>query len=410
MSPTLLRTRRYGVFWFSSLLSNIGTWMQSVAEPWLVLSLSGSPFLLGLDAFAMNAPFFLLALWGGSLADRKDRSLIIYVFSGIQMLCPLTIVILGATGWIGAASWIRVWIVIALSLIVGITDALSSPAFSSLIPSIVAKDELKPALALNSIQFNLSCILGPAIAGLVMMQFGYLWCFGANTLSYIPFFFSIYWLRPLARSANATESSAPIDLRATLKNRKITLALLSVFGTAFFCGPIITFSPVIVRDILHGSASQYGGALTAFGIGGILGPLLILTALKHTDPMKASLAAALTYGVILLTVAEARTLWQLAALLVASGFLLTVANTSANTFLQSQATNQNRGQTASLYMLAMRGGMSLGNLATGSVIGLATLKTAFMMNGILAIALQSTVLYWQSDGKRNSQSNSRRRI
>ena len=381
----LLGTPRYAVFWVSSLLSNIGTWMQSVAEPWLVLSIGGSAFLVGLDAFAMNAPFWILALLGGVLADRKDRRLIIYFFCGIQMLCPLTIVILGIAGWI------KVWIIIALSLIVGITDALSSPAFSSLVPSIVSADELKPALALNSIQFNLSRVLGPAIAGLVMVRFGYLWCFGANTASYIPFFLSVYWLRPPARSSTQEATSPAIDIRAILRHRETGLTLLSIFSTGFFCSPVVTFSPVIIKNVLHAGVGEFGSVLTAFGIGGILGPLLILATMKRLDPMKMSLTAAIAYGAIMLGVSRAATVWQLAALLVASGFLLTVANTSANTFLQTLATNRNRGQTASLYMLAMRGGMSLGNLATGSVIGLSSPQTAFLVNGLLAIAIQAVI-------------------
>jgi MFS family permease len=149
--------------------------MQSVAEPWLVLSIGGSSFLLGLDAFAMNAPFWILALLGGVLADREDRRMIIYVFQGIQMVCPVFIVAFVAMGWV------KVWMIIAVSLVVGITDALSAPAFSSLIPSIVSHEDLKPALALNSIQFNLSRVLGPAIAGLIMLRYGFLWCFGANS-------------------------------------------------------------------------------------------------------------------------------------------------------------------------------------------------------------------------------------
>lgn len=389
---TLLHTRRYGAFWAASLLSNIGTWMQSVAEPWLVLSLTGSSFLLGLDAFAMNAPFWILALLGGVLADRRDRRRIIYIFYGIQMLCPLLIVILGAAGRLS------VWPVIGLSLIAGITDALSAPAFSSLIPSIVTAEELKPALALNSIQFNLSRVTGPAIAGLVMMRWGYLWCFGANTVSYIPFFLSIYWLRPPARAFRTEEEAAnredagrmAANLKNTIKGRKTGLALVSVFATAFFCGPVITFSPVIVKSVLHAGAGEFGGVLTAFGAGGILGPILILTA-KRLDPMRMSLTAALVYGLAMMAVSRAASVPELAALLVVCGFLMTVANTSANTHLQSQATNLNRGQTVSLYMLAMRGGMSLGNLATGTLIGAAGLKFAFLLNGTLAVAVQAAV-------------------
>lgn len=391
-SARLLRTKRYGVFWFGSLLSNLGTWMQSVAEPWLVLSISGSSFLLGLDAFAMNAPFWILTLLGGVLADRKDRSRIIYFFQGIQMLCPVVIVALVATGWI------RVWMIIAVSSIVGVTDALSMPAFSSLIPSIVSSEDLKPALALNSIQFNLSRVLGPAIAGLVMLKYGFLWCFGANAVSYVPFFLSIYWLGPrmnhLLRKASGQGklSSAIGGIRAIVQGRKTGWALLSVLSTGFFCGPLITFSPVIVKNVLHADVGQFGGVLTAFGIGGMLGPLLILATMRRFDPMKLSLAAASLYGLFLMAIAQIATFWQLALLLVGSGFLLTVANTSANIFLQSQASNENRGQTASLYMLAMRGGLSLGNLIMGLIISLSGLRFAFVLNGLLAALAQALII------------------
>jgi MFS family permease len=362
--------------------------MQSVAEPWLVLSVGGSSFLLGLDAFAMNAPFWILALLGGVLADRADRTLIIYFFQGIQMLCPVLIVALVAMGWV------KVWMIIGVSLVVGITDALSAPAFSSLIPSIVSREDLKPALALNSIQFNLARVLGPAIAGLIMLKYGFLWCFGANAVSYIPFFLSIYWLRPPARSLgqetfNHQNLRSTIEgIRAIIRSQKTGWALLSVLCTGFFCGPLVTFSPVIVKDVLHADVGQFGGVMTAFGIGGMLGPLLILLTIQRLDTMKMSITAALCYGFFMMAVSTVGAVWQLAVLLVGSGFLLTVANTSANTFLQSEANDQNRGQMASLFMLAMRGGLSLGNLATGTFISLSSLHLAFLLNGLLAVGVQ----------------------
>ncbi len=384
----LLRTKRYGVFWSASLLSNIGTWMQSVAEPWLVLSIGGSSFLLGLDAFAMNAPFWILGLLGGVLADRADRTLIIYFFQGIQMLCPVLIVALVAMGWV------KVWMIIAVSGVVGITDALSAPAFSSLIPSIVSREDLKPALALNSIQFNLSRVLGPAIAGLIMLKYGFLWCFGANAVSYIPFFLSIYWLRPPARSPgqepfNHQNLRSSIEgIPAIIRSHKTGWALLSILCTGFFCGPLVTFSPVVVKDVLHADVGQFGGVMTAFGIGGMLGPLLILLTMRRLDTMKMSLTAALCYGFLMMAVSTVGAVWQLAVLLVGSGFLLTVANTSANTFLQSEANDQNRGQMASLFMLATRDGLSLGNLATGTFISLSSVHLAFLLNGLLAVGVQ----------------------
>jgi predicted MFS family arabinose efflux permease len=306
--------------------------------------------------------------------------------------CPVVIVALVATGWI------RVWMIIILYLIVGITDALSSPAFSSLIPSIVNSNDLKPALALNSIQFNLSRVMGPAIAGLVMMKFGSLWCFGANAASYIPFFLSIYWLRPPARlpareASDLQSLSSAIDgIKGVIRSQRTGWTLLSILCTGLFCGPLITLSPLIVKDVLHADASQFGGVLTAFGIGGMLGPLLIL-ATQRFDSMKTSLSASLVYGLLIAAASQVGAVWQLALLLVGGGFLLTVANTSANALLQSQANNQDRAQTESLYMLAMRGGLSLGNLATGMIISFSSLHFAFVVNGLLAIGVQVFIFH-----------------
>src|SRR4029077_3539358 len=119
----LLATRRFGTFWFASLLSNIGTWAQQVAEPWVLLTLGASSFLVGLDSFAMNAPVWLLTLVGGALADRSDRRRVITLFQSIQMLCPTAIAVLLVTGRV------RPWMIIALSVVVGVTDALSRPSF-----------------------------------------------------------------------------------------------------------------------------------------------------------------------------------------------------------------------------------------------------------------------------------------
>ena len=135
-SLALLRTRRFGTFFFASLLSNIGTWTQQVAEPWLLLSLGASPFLVGLDAFAISAPALLLTLVGGVLADRADRRRVIATFQSVQMLCPTVLVVLLFLGTV------RPWIVIVLSLIVGITDALSMPSFQSILPSIVDRKQI----------------------------------------------------------------------------------------------------------------------------------------------------------------------------------------------------------------------------------------------------------------------------
>ncbi len=189
-SLSLLRTRRFGTFWFASLLSNIGTWAQQVAQPWLMLSLGASSFLIGLDSFALGAPVWLLTLWGGMLADRADRRRVIAGFQSVQMLCPTLLVVLLLTGTV------HPWVVISLSLVVGITDALSMPSFQSIVPAIVEPAQIPTGLALNSTQFNLSRILGPALAGVLIAGVGAIGCFALSAASYVPFIAVALWILP----------------------------------------------------------------------------------------------------------------------------------------------------------------------------------------------------------------------
>lgn len=391
-STHLLRSKRYGAFWIGSLLSNIGAWMQSVAEPWLVLTMGGSTFLLGLDAFALNAPFWILTLPGGALADRADKGKVIFLFQGIQMLCPVLIFVLLLAGWI------KVWLIIVLSLIVGITDALSMPAFSSLIPSIVAKKEQRQAIALNSVQFNLSRVLGPAIAGVVMIRYGALWCFGANAASYIPFFLTIYWIMPWAkmaqqRKAVAKPTISPVQIiRQILRDQTIKWHIISVAVTSLFCGPIITFTPVVVRSVFHGGAGDFGRLMAAFGVGGLIGPLFIMATAKSFRSHWIALIAPLLYAMLVMSVPLIGNADQFLFVLIGSGFLMTVANTSANTFLQLSVDDANRGQMASIYMLAMRGGLSIGNLMCGIVAGVMGIGSTFLLIGTIAVLSQAFIL------------------
>ena len=206
-SLRLLATRRFGTFWFASLLSSIGTWAQQVAEPWLLLTMGASSFVIGLDSFASNAPVWLLTLAGGALADRWDRRRVIAWFQSIQMLCPLAIVVLLLAGAL------EPWMIIVLSLVVGVTDALSMPSFQSIVPSIVERDQIGRGLALNSTQFSLSRILGPSIAGVLMASAGAVACFVVSVVSYLPFIGIALWILP--RWKPPTAAQAPQHFRHT---------------------------------------------------------------------------------------------------------------------------------------------------------------------------------------------------
>ena len=386
----LLRTRRFGTFCFASLLSNLGTWAQQVAEPWLLLSLGASSFLIGLDSFAAAAPVWILTLVGGVLADRSDRRLIITLCQSIQMLCPVLLVILLLTGTV------KPWAVIMLSAIVGVTDALSMPSFSSIVPSIVEPRQIASALALNATQFNLSRILGPTLAGILMASVGAVGCFALNAASYLPFIWVAIWILPRRSRRSADEAAFDrkhffAGIREIARSSYLRGALLTVLLTSTFCGPLIVFCPVLVKNVLHGNIGDFSIAIGAFGVGGLFGAIALLAIDPTHDRRRISSWFSMGYGLIVIFIALNSFFWGLTLLLALAGLSMTISNTSANSLLQATALPRLRGQTASLYMLAMRGGVSIGSLLTGLSVSALGVRQALLVNGAVAVAAQLVI-------------------
>ena len=389
----LLATRRFGTFWVSTLLSNIGTWAQQVAEPWLLLSLGASPFLIGLDSFAMNAPVWALTLLGGVLADRADRRRVIALFQSIQMICPTLIVVILIVGWVHPMA------IIALSLVVGVTDALSMPSFQSIVPSIVRREQIAQGLALNSTQFNLSRILGPAIAGVLMASVGAVACFALSAASYIPFIGVALWIVPAnpdARPREAPELRAlVVALRGALRQPAVGGALLTVFATSVLCAPLTTFVPVLVKAALNGDAGDFSLAIGAFGVGGLLGATGLLAIPLGYDRRRLSSRLAMAYGLIVAAISLAPAGVALPALMAVAGMAMTISNTSANSVLQTHARADQLGQTVSLFMLATRGGQPIGALLTGLCVEALGVRHALLLNGALALLVQAGIArFW----------------
>lgn len=385
-SLKLLRTRRFGTFWFASLLSSIGTWAQQVAEPWLLMSLGASSFLIGFDSFAMNAPVWILTILGGVLADRFDRRRVITIFQSIQMLCPTLIAILLLGGTI-RASW-----VIGLSFVVGITDALSMPSFQSIVPLIVERGQIGRGLALNSTQFNLSRILGPAIAGVLMATVGAVACFVLSAASYLPFIGVAHWILPRG-AARAERRDAPRLHRPFSGLRTILGApgprgmLFTVLTSSVLLGPLVTFSPVLVRSAYHGDAGDYSTVVGSFGVGGLLGAIGLLFLDAGRDRRRWSSRLALVFGGVVVAVALLPRFAGLPVLMAIGGAAMTISNTCANSFLQSEADSRLLGQTTGLFMLAMRGGISIGSVLTGLAIDRIGVRHALLANGAIAMVI-----------------------
>ncbi len=398
------RSRNFALLWVGNLLSNIGTWMQSVAEPWLVLQLSNSPFLVGLDSFATTGPIWFLILAGGVLADQGDRRRTILLYQGIQLACPAALVVLLLLGKVTVTA------VILLSLIVGITDALSGPALMALIPSVVPVALVPNAVALNSVQFNLSRVIGPLLAGAAMAGLGATACFAFNTASYVPLLVAVLLVRPTAAMVKDTRDgrargpqTGQASLREALglvaKTDTLRRPLLTVLISGLFCAPIVTFAPVLVRDSLHRGSGTFSGTLSAYGVGGLVGAGVVLILTTNRARQRASTFAALAVGllVILIAVYPHFLLVLVAFALIGGGMVTT--NASANTILQSSIDSRLRGRMSSLYTLALRGSLALGSVATGVVVSHAGVGRGLLVDGILALVGQLWLMTSTRDGK-----------
>lgn len=384
-SIDLLLTRRFGTFWFACLLSNIGTWAQQVAQPWLLLSLGASSFLLGLDAFALGAPVLLLTLVGGALADRADRRRVIGIFQSVQMLCPTLIVVLLLVGSV------QPWMVIVLSLIVGITDALSMPSFQSIVPTIVERGQVPAAMALNSTQFNISRILGPSVAGMLMASIGAVGAFAISAASYVPFLAVAFWVLP--RSIRRPPEQGRIEASRLLASVReiagapgLRGAIVTALVNSLLCAPLVTFCPVLVRQVHQGDITHFSLTIAAFGTGGLIGGIGLLAVEPSRDRRPISSWFATAYGAVVALAALNPWAWALPLVFVLAGASMAVSNVSANTYLQSQVPARVRGQAVSMYMLAMRGGAALGGLLTGISVSAFGVREALLINGSVAVA------------------------
>lgn len=388
--PSFFRTKRYFLFWISSLFSNIGTWMQQVAQPWIILTISHSAFWVGVDSFMLNAPGWVLTLWGGYIADRFDRKKIVLVCQSIQWLFVLILFILILL------NRAQIWIILTCSFVIGSTDSLSMPSFQSIIPSMVEQNEIPKAISFNSTQFNLSRILGPTLAGIIISKYGVTACYGANLVSYIPFFFSLYWIYPKSGfKKEPVVSTKASQYFLLLKDRHFNSPLMTVFVMMAFCAPMMTFTPVLIKNIFHGSASQLGWAMALFGFGGVIGAIFpaILSEEDHKLRVAAHGIAILT-GILLLLVKFVSSVPLLFLMLFCLGLFLAASNTVVNSLLQKRAQNQIRGKIISLFQLSLQGGMALGGFMTGMLSSVIDVRDVLSISGVIATCLQVVIFIY----------------
>lgn len=356
------RYRDFRIVWTGAFTSTTGTWMQNVAQSWLVFSLTGSAFYLGFIGFLSDLPILLFSLVGGVVADRLDRRKLLLGSQYVQMTAAfiLTALVL--------LEWVRIWHIMLLVFMVGTAQSFGGPAYQALIPGLVKREDVPNAIALNSIQFNLARVIGPALAGITFAAAGAAFCFFINGLSFIAVIIGLSMIQATFNPQKTTESVME-GMRGGFAFVRASGSLwqLSVLGfVSTFCGiPLLTLLPVFARDVFQIGATGYASMMATSGLGAITGALLYAGASHSRRRGKIALGAQLLFAMLLAIFALSRYIYLSYAALFFGGVCLIALFAAISSMVQLATPEEVRGRVMSIFMLAFRGGMPLGNLVFG---------------------------------------------
>ena len=394
-----LAHRNFRLFFIGQGISLVGTWMQNVGEGWLILTLTNSPFYVGLTAALSSIGVLLFSLYAGVIADRVDKRRVIVFMQIAFMLEALTVATLVAT------HVVAVWQVLVLATLLGVASGFDIPMRQSFVVEMVGKEDLMNAIALNSSLFNGARVIGPALAGLLIGALGIAWCYFLNGLSYVAVIAGLLLMRlpPLTRPPKTTSTWGGFTevlafLRSDRRLRVLMMltAILSVFGF-----PYISMMPVFARDVLHRGAAGYGALTSSIGIGAVIGALgIALASARIRKRGRLMLVGGTALGILLIVFSASRSLGLSMALLALAGCAMIVNNSLANTLIQTSAPDHLRGRIMGFYSFVFVGmapfGAFLFGLAaehigapTTIAIGGAVVAVAVTIGGIVEPSIRA---------------------
>lgn len=377
-------SRDFRLLWAGACTSSIGTWMQKLAQSWLVLQLSGSPFLLGLDAFLGEIPIFLFSLVGGVVADRFDRRYVLLASQFVQMSCAFLL-----TGLI-AFKLVAVWHILALSFVVGFAQAFGGPAYQALIPTLVKQDHLPNAIAMNSIQFNVARVIGPVLGGLALTQLGAAWCFGLNGLSFVAVMVSLVLLHirfvPGGHTGSLLTSMRQGFGFIRGKPGMVALIVLSFLATMLGI-PLMVFLPVFAKDVFRQGPTVYTLLLAFSGAGSIAGGLLVAATGNARRKGRVIVVTLIVLGILMVAFSLSRWLPMSCAFVFLAGASMIVVFATLSSLVQLLTHDDMRGRVMSVYNVAFRGGMPMGSLVAGALAPALTAPVVLAIYGVLLTLL-----------------------
>jgi len=378
--------RDFRLMFIGACISSVGTWMQNLAQAWLVLDITRSPFYLGLDAFLAGIPVFLLSILGGVVADRVERRRVLLISQYIQMASAFILTLLL---FLHA---VQIWEILCLSFVCGTAQSFGGPAYSALIPTLVKKEDMPNAIALNSIQFNLARILGPAIGGVVLARLGSVWCFGLNGLSFLAPVISLTILTTRylpQKTGESMVSSLKQGFQFIRRQGAMEALIFLAFIMTALGFPMMTFLPWFARATFHGGPFTLTLFMCASGIGAVVGSLLVAWMGNAQHKGRIALLSLVWLGVGISVFALSTNLALSCIVLFLTGIGLMTVFANVNSLVQLITPNEMRGRVMSVYNSAFRGGMPMGNLMTGWLVPQFTAPYVLTANGLalLAVAL-----------------------
>jgi len=380
-----LRHRNFQLYFGGQLISVAGTWMQAVAQAWLVYQISHSDITLGIVGFAAAIPALIVSPWGGVIVDRVPKRALLIITQASAMILALILAVLTFT------NTVQVWHVVVLAGGLGLVNAFDGPARQAFVVEMVGREDLTNAIALNSMMFNSARVIGPAIGGLLLATVGSGWCFLLNGLSYLAVIAGL-WAMQLPRQAVKRAVAAPLaemasGLRYVWHQVDLFALLLVALVYAVFGLSYATVLPAFADQVLQAGATGYGLLNAATGLGAVAGALIIARTGGGGHRGRLLVLASLAFPLVLLAFAF-NGLFPLALLLaLALGLVFMVQFTLINTLLQLRVADEMRGRVLSLYSLTFFGFAPFGNLATGNLSAYWGLSLTIGLSAVLALVL-----------------------
>ncbi len=381
---SLQNNSNFRLYWIGAFLSNVGTWMQMVAQGWLVYELTNSAFLLGLATFVGSIPILLLGLVGGVLADRTERRrLMIWTQTGMMLLAFL---LAGLT----LAGIVTIWHILIIAFLNGIVNAFNTPVRQSLVADLVPKADFQNAIALNSAQYQISKMLGPALAGVTLVTIGAGWCFFINAVSFLTVIVALFLVKvpPLPlRPQRSMLGNISEALRYVWSYPTIFMLLIMAAVPNLVAMPYQSMMPAVAVQMLNSGATGLGLLQSAAGAGALVGALLIASLSKGANRSRMQLSMLFLFGLFLALFGLSR--WMpLSLLLVFVVGAASMSYSSLNqTFIQSEVHDDVRGRVTSVYSLSTLGIQPVGALIAGAIGNLIGVWFALLLGGAICLAL-----------------------